>query len=523
MNLSFIFTDHMVLQADLPIRIFGEGAGRAEVSFCGNQASVESDSDSWLVTLPAMPYGGPYEMEITLNGEKTTLRDIYVGEVWFAGGQSNMEMPLFCIEHGFEFAKHAKNDNIRLFNVPRRPLRDLRFASWHFNNNPEIETPWQLCEESTVLNFSAIGYLAAKELQEKLGCAVGVISCNYGGTMIEHWVDRGYLGDIPGMQEVIDAYDEIVARTDMETYRAEYLQALAVRNRMCDEDTTDYIEKTRQIGIRAAILFPDHKGYGDIPQGPYDLHPVNPGCLHHAMTVRIAPYGMRGVMWYQGESSNDEYYARKYHAYMQCMQDYFQNQRLKFYAMELASFGYTRKDSTTIVTDGEYSKINFAHTREQQYLAMRLWPNNYVVTTMELGDPNNIHSFHKAQMAHRLALKILKYSYDFPIQADQPEAVSAEFKDGKAYIHLKNGEGLICHYSTLVDVFVADESGELKKADLEFSDNLLVLSSPEVKQPTMTRFAFDQTYLGRHVHNAAGLPLAPFRTDGPFFQMTNIE
>ena len=152
-------------------------------------------------------------------------------------------------------------------------------------------------------------------------------------------------------------------------------------------------------------------------------------------------------------------------------------------------------------------------------MATRLWPNNYVVTSMELGDANNIHCFHKAELASRLARKMLKYSYDLPIKADQPVAADAEFKDGKAYIRLENGEGLICHYPTVVDVFVADDSGEFKKADLEFSDNLLVLSSPEVKQPTMARYAFDQTYLGRHVHNGAGLPLAPFRTDGPFFNM----
>ncbi len=523
MNLSVIFTDHMVLQADMPIRIFGEGAGRVEVSFCGNYGTAESDGGNWLVTLPAMPYGGPYEMEVTLNGEKTVLRDIYVGEVWLAAGQSNMEMPLFCIEHGFEFAKHADNDKLRLFTVSRRPLRDVRFSGWHFNNNPETDTPWQLCSEETVLNFSAIGYLAAKEIQEKLGCAVGVISCNYGGTMIEHWVGRSYLQNVPGMQEVIDAHDAAVANTDMIAYRAAYLKALESCNRVCDEDQTDYIEKTRQMGIRATILFPERKGYGPIPSGPYDLHPVNPGCLHEAMTVRVAPYGMRGVMWYQGESNQGEFYALKYHAYMQCIRECFQNQALKFYAFELASFGYTRKNSTTIVTDGEYSKLNFAHTREQQYLAQRLWQDNYVVTTMELGDPNNIHSFHKAQMAHRAALKILKYSYGYPVLADQPVAVKAEFKDGKAYITLKNGEGLICHYPTVVDIFVADESGELKKADLEFKDNLLILSNPEIKQPVLARYAFDQSYLGRHIHNAAGLPLAPFRTDGPYFSMDNEE
>lgn len=517
MNLSIMFTDHMVLQANFPIRVFGEGAGRAEVSFCGNHAAIDSKEDTWLVTLPAMPYGGPYEMEVTLNGEKTVLRDIYVGEVWFAAGQSNMEMPLFCIENGFEFAKNSKNDNIRLFTVPRRPVKDLRFSGWHFNNNPEVETPWELCEEKTVLNFSAIGYLAAKQLQEKLGCAVGVISCNYGGTWIEHWIKRSYLERLPQMQPVIEAYDKTVAETDMEAYRRDYIKALEQRNRMCDDDPVDYIEKTRQMGIRATVLFPEHPGYGTMPDGPYDLHPLNPGCLNEAMTARVVPYGMRGVMWYLGESNVDEDYCARYLAYMQCMKEQFQNPDLKFYALEIASFGYSWKGATTIVTDGEPKELGFAHTREQQYLAARIALNNYVVTTMELGDYNNIHSFHKAPMAHRLALKILKHSYGFDVPADQPVAVGAEFKDGKAYIRVENGEGLFSQYPTAVDIFVADESGVLKKAELEIRDNLLILSSPEVAQPVMARYAFDRSYLGRHIHNAAGLPLAPFRTDGEFF------
>lgn len=513
MKLSIIFTDHMVLQAGLPIRIFGEGAGRAEVAFCGSCGAVESNGENWIITLPAMPYGGPYEMTVTLNGEETVLRDIYIGEVWFAGGQSNMEMPLFCIENGFEFAKHAESDMLRLFTVPRRPVKDIRFSSWHFNNNPEIETPWQLCEEKTVLNFSAIGYLAAKQLQEKLGVAVGVISCNYGGTWIEHWTKRSYLQHLPQMQAAMDTYDKRAAQTDMEEYRTRYLQAAAHRNRVCDEDKVDYIGKTRTMGIRATVLFPGRGDYGPVPTGPYDLHPLNIGCLHEAMTARIVPYGMRGVMWYQGESNEDEDYCQRYLAYMQCMKDQFQNQDLKFYAMELASFGYSWKDDTTIVTDGSCGELSFAHTREQQYLATRLAPNNYVVTTMELGDPNNIHSIHKAPMAHRLALKILKYSYGFSIEADQPVAESWEFKDGKAYVTVKHGEGLFSSCPAAVDIFVADESLVLKKANLEIRDNVLILSHQEIAQPILVRYGFDRSYMGQHIHNRAGLPLAPFRTD----------
>lgn len=111
----------------------------------------------------------------------------------------------------------------------------------------------------------------------------------------------------------------------------------------------------------------------------------------------------------------------------------------------------------------------------------------------------------------------MRHSYGFDVPADQPVAVSAEFKDGKAYITVENGEGLFSLYPTAVDIFVADESGVLKKADLEIKGNRLILSSPEVKQPVMARYAFDRSYMGRHIHNAAGLPLAPFRTDGEFF------
>lgn len=516
MKLACIFTDNMVLQAHMPIRIFGEGAGKVAVSFCGVLKEAEVSEENWVITLPAMSYGGPYDMSVTLNEETTVFHNVCVGEVWLAAGQSNMEMPSFCIENGFEFAKHAKNSNIRLFGVPRRVKREDRCSGWHFNSNREVDEPWKLCDEESVLNFSAIGYLAAKQLQEKLGVTVGVISCNYGGTMIEPWIQRGYFDRDPALREITEAYDQSVAQLDMQDYIARYRDTISQRNNLCDTDPVDYVEKTRQMGIRATVLFPDRQEFQELPMGPY--HFRTPGCLFDSMTARIAPYGMRGVMWYQGEANggNDkacQKYLEKYLAYMQCMKDAFQNQELKFYAMELASFGYSWKNNTTICTDQSPHQPSYPFIREQQYQATRVAPNNYVVTTMELGDANNVHSFHKAQIAHRLALKILKYSYGFDVPADQPVAVSAEFRDGKAYITIENGEGLFANYPTAVDIFVADESRELKKADLEIQDNLLILSNPEVPQPILARYAFDRSYIGRHIHNGAGLPLAPFRTD----------
>lgn len=516
MKLASIFTDNMVLQAEHPIRIFGEGSGTAEVFFCGEHKKKIFREGSWGITLPAMPYSGPYEMTVILNDEVTVLKNICVGEVWLAAGQSNMEMPLFCIENGFEFAKHAENDNIRLFTVPRRVKKEDRCSGWHFCSNQEMDTPWQLCREETVLNFSAIGYLTARQLQETLNVAVGVISCNYGGSIIESWIPYRELKEHPLLGSITRKWEEDLKDNDDEDYLRRYRDVICKRNRLCDTDPVNYIEKTRQMGIRATVLFPDREEFAQLPVGRY--YPWYPGCLYEAMTSRIAPFGMRGIMWYQGEANggNDQAcqnYLEKYLLYMQCMKERFQNPDLRFYAMELASFGYSWVNDTTLCTNRNPQQPSFPYIREQQYKATKVAPNNYVVTTMELGDPNNIHSFHKAQMAHRLAMKILKYSYGYDVPADQPVAVRAQFRDGKAYITVENGEGLFCNYPAAVDIFVADDNKELKKAELQIQGNVLVLSSPQVPQPTLARYAFDRSYLGRHIHNAAGLPLAPFRTD----------
>ena len=115
LNLATIFTDHMVLQANKPIKIFGEGEGSAKIEFLGNTYEAYGTGGKWCVSAPAMPYGGPYEMSFESEGAKTVIRDIYIGEVWFASGQSNMEMPLFRVDGGLMEAKHAENNLIRFF------------------------------------------------------------------------------------------------------------------------------------------------------------------------------------------------------------------------------------------------------------------------------------------------------------------------------------------------------------------------------------------------------------------------
>lgn len=510
MKLASIFTDHMVLQADMPIRIFGEGKGKVTVKFLGKTTEFETNDDSWCFTCPAEQYGGPYEMEVTLDGNVTVIKDIYVGEVWLACGQSNMEMLLFRTEYGIDEAKHAKNDMLRLFTVPHRTKKDVPLHGWHFEKTTGEDTPWQLCCEESALHFSAVGYYAAKELQEKLGIAVGVISCSWGGVGIETFTKLEYQRKVACLKPVVDEYDEMMAKTDMTEYEEKYQKGLRQWKEFYDKIDYDEVEEVRQKGVRATAGMPSEPAPW-LPHGPYAFYAA--GCLYDAMISRIAPFGVKGMLWYQGESNNSEHYLEKYLLFMDCMRDTFQNENMKFYAVELASFSWFWDKKPQETDNRRVEGNNWAFTREQQQKATEIAKNNYLVTSMQLGDLYDIHPIQKKELAHRLALKVLRYSYGFDIYADQPTYKSVEFKDGKAYITLNNADGLYCKNPQGVKMYVSGKEHELKRAAAEIKDEMIILTCDEVKEPILVRYGFDNYYSGCHIYNKAGLPLAPFRTD----------
>ena len=511
MRLATIFTDHMVFQKGMPIRIFGEGRGTVRVSFLEEEKELAVQEDSWCVELAAGEYGGPYEMQVVLDEEEIILRDLYVGEVWLAAGQSNMEMPLMRSEYGFEEASHCANDKIRFFMVPRRVQKDSPIRGWHFAKSEGRDTPWQLCCEESALPFSAIGYYAAKELQAKLGCAVGVISCNWGGRVIETYIGKEWIAKEPCLQEYYQSQKALTegwSEADYEAHRLAVEESLQKRYEMVDFDE---LQAWREKGLRATTGFPGG-AFPVIPEGPY--HPNAMGCLYDSMYARILPYGIKGIMWYQGESNAAALYKEKYLLYMRCMKESFRNPELVFYAVELA--GHNAQWSP----DGHYLSGRFAEAgnwafkREQQQLATQAAPDNYLITSMEQEDLNDIHPIRKKELGHRMAIKILKHSYGFDICADQPVFRAATFEGNKAILEFDHAEGLYAIGGTGgVFMYIADESQVLKKATIEIQGEKLILTSEEVEHPCLVRYAFDNYYLGRHIYNKGGLPMAPFRTD----------
>ncbi len=222
MKLASLFTDHMVVQRDCPVPVWGWASpGQAiTVEMAGQTARATADSNGrWKAVLPALPAGGPHTLTVE-GSERRIVRDVLVGEVWVCSGQSNMEWTLEMTDRaGVAAADHPR---IRLFTVPRRvaaaPVDDVQSA-------------WCVCTPGNAGGFSAVGYHFGRELHERLDVPVGLINSSWGGTIVEAWTDREAWQAEPWvtgyMQEKIDQYARLDKSPEhMETLRQEFLAKL---------------------------------------------------------------------------------------------------------------------------------------------------------------------------------------------------------------------------------------------------------------------------------------------------------
>lgn len=182
-KLPTLVGDHMVLQRDKPIRVWGfaKPAEMIHISFAGNGYNAKADArGTWHTNLSALKAGGPYQMILT--GENTvTLNDILIGDVWICSGQSNMEFPLSIANNANEEVKKANYTNIRLYNVDKGIALTPRKESWG---------NWAVCNSESVKNFPAVGYFFARDVQQKINIPIGLINASWGGTVIESWISK---------------------------------------------------------------------------------------------------------------------------------------------------------------------------------------------------------------------------------------------------------------------------------------------------------------------------------------------
>jgi sialate O-acetylesterase len=215
-RLPALVGDHMVLQRDKPINVWGfaKPAEAVTISFVGKSYTTTTGSNGkWLIKMPALKAGGPYQMVLT--GENTiTLNDILIGDVWICSGQSNMEFQLSQANNAAEEVKNANYPQIRLFSVNKsidlKPLDDT-----HGN--------WSVCSSNSAQYFPAIGYFFARDIQRDINIPIGLINASWGGTVIESWISKEGLADEP----TFGAKAQHVASFDTALYNKAHRQAHA--------------------------------------------------------------------------------------------------------------------------------------------------------------------------------------------------------------------------------------------------------------------------------------------------------
>ena len=178
MRLNDLFSDNMVFQANKPIRIFGIGGGNIVAEICGNRVEELKVGVDWQIELPPMPCGGPYELAVSLEGKKQILHNIYIGEVYILGGQSNMQFKLRMSDYNMELCK--SDSMLRLFSTERVERGESFFP----------QDGWVMADRVNVADWSCLGYLVGKELREKKGCAVGLITCYQGAAKIQCFLPK---------------------------------------------------------------------------------------------------------------------------------------------------------------------------------------------------------------------------------------------------------------------------------------------------------------------------------------------
>ena len=206
-RMACIFTDHMVLQRDQPLPVWGWAApGRVVTVEVGpHSARTRTNEEGrWRLTLPPLKScKAPLKMTVKAGNEKIRLSDILVGDVWLCSGQSNMEMSVSQSADGKAEIKAASHSNIRLFNVPR-PVDPIAV-----DPQDDLFGQWQVCSPDTIQDFSAVGYYFGREINQRTKVPIGLINSSYGGTIIEAWTRHEEISRLPGMTERIAKAQDI--------------------------------------------------------------------------------------------------------------------------------------------------------------------------------------------------------------------------------------------------------------------------------------------------------------------------
>ena len=493
-----IFGDGMVLQRDKALTVWGtadtEGTIRVYLGDFRSESSVVDGT--WKCTFPAMKAATGLTLLAKQGAEIICIQNVMIGDVWLAGGQSNMEFFLRYEAHYEEAKSIPKNPMIRMYTCPRIAYEGQRpyqsgCGYWFGEEDPAWET------------FASAAWWFARELQPELYVPIGIISCNWGGTSASAWVPANSLENSE-LDVYLSDYEAAISGKDPEENRQASMRGWAFQedpNHMKEWAGVMY-GIDRQAQLERLVKRANNPA---IPMGPYNKN--RPGCLYEQMIMPIQDCAIKGVLWYQGE--NDVHHAPLYSRLFETMIYEWRKiwgQDIPFIFAQLAPFG------EWLALDGTL----FPEIRRQQEIVSKTVSNCYMISTSDAGMYYDIHPKEKKALGHRYFLQAMDKIYGKHCLADAPMLHSVEISENEIRLTIENiGTGINMEMSdfSLFDLRHGGESIPIVCA--EKNGNVIVLkTSDRMTKPITVSFGY-MPYYQVQLYNSAKIPCVPFVAQVP--------
>ncbi len=480
-RLAHVISDQAVLQRERPIHIWGWAApgSHLTVGFHGQTVPALADElGKWGVWLAPERAGGPYSLTVGGDGPATTVSDLLVGDVWFASGQSNMEMPLAGfgpgapVKNGEQEIAAATNPRLRLLAIDHKaseyPLDD-------------IAATWTACTPETARRFSAVAYFFGREIAVKENVPVGLIDATWGGTPADPWVSMETLGADPALLPAFASRGRFIAH-------------------VADTETMLATEKREDAAAKAAGK----------PAPSHSFHPDEaswrPAALYNGMIAPFTPLAIRGFLWYQGETSSARdrapFYSTLFPALIEDWRAHFAQGDLPFLYVQISSFHSPGED--------------WGRVRDAQRRSLRV-ANTAMAVTLDVGLAGNVHPPDKQTVAARLALAARAMVYGEHVSYASPlfrQATRELQPDGSMALRVwfDHGDGLSYRGAPATGFEVAGADGQYVPAQARVEKDTVLVTATGVERPVYVRYGW-MGVMESNLYNAEGLPASTFTSE----------
>lgn len=450
-KLASLFTSNMVLQQQSNVPIWGwDKAGSSiTVSTSWNKKSYKTRANARgkWMVKISTPVYGGPYTVSISDGNTIKLENVLIGEVWLCTGQSNMEIPM----KGYKSQPISGSVDAILRsannNIHIYTVPRSSVTEAQENSKP---SEWHVASPEFVANFSATGYYFGLLLNDILHIPIGLISDCYGGSSAEAWMDAEGLKDFPEIK--------IPAKTD---------------------------------SIKAVSR--------------------TPTTLFNGMLNPVIGYGIKGCIWYQGESNYErpDQYEKLFPAMVKRWRELWQQYDFPFYYVQIAPYDYTQ-----LPPYNSGGKYNSAYLRDAQRKSLNIIPNSGMAVLLDVGDQATIHPSRKEPAGTRLAYLALAQTYGITgFDYASPLYKTMTIEGSRATIRFEHAENGLTSYNKPLQYFeIAGKDKRFYPAQAAISGSTIVVSSPLVKEPVAVRYAFNDFVTG-DLFGTNGLPVSSFRTD----------